>query len=177
LGADYLGMTGKFHTSWGEFGGFKHPNALRYETALSLANGARCSIGDQLHPEGLMDEATYDLIGQAYAEVEAKERWCEGVESVADFALLSLEAHQSYTLGAPETRHIKADAGAVRMLLEGKLLFDVIDRDADFSRYKVLILPDAVTVDGALMQKLKPFLQAGGKVLATGSSALKPSGD
>ena len=36
LGKEYLGMTGKFHLSWGEFGGFKHPNALRYEVALSL---------------------------------------------------------------------------------------------------------------------------------------------
>lgn len=50
LGMDFLGMSGKFHTAWGEFGGYKHPNALRYETALSLANGARCSVGDQLHP-------------------------------------------------------------------------------------------------------------------------------
>ena len=25
LGMEYLGMTGKFHTTWGEFGGFKHP--------------------------------------------------------------------------------------------------------------------------------------------------------
>ena len=33
----------------GEFGGYKHPNALRYETSLCLANGAACSIGDQLH--------------------------------------------------------------------------------------------------------------------------------
>ena len=30
LGKEFLGMTGKFHTSWGEFGGFKHPNALIY---------------------------------------------------------------------------------------------------------------------------------------------------
>ena len=33
IGMQYLGMTGKFHKSWGEFGGFKHPNALRYEVA------------------------------------------------------------------------------------------------------------------------------------------------
>ena len=92
IGMDYLGMTGKFHTSWGEFGGFKHPNALRYETALSIANGARCSIGDQLHPEGLMDEATYALIGAAYGEVEAKEPWCRGVTAAADVALLTIEA-------------------------------------------------------------------------------------
>lgn len=24
-GKDYLGMTGKFHTTWGEFGGYKNP--------------------------------------------------------------------------------------------------------------------------------------------------------
>jgi len=176
LGIPYLGMTGKFHTSWGEFGGYKHPNALRYEAALSLANGARCSVGDQLHPEGAMDEATYALIGAAYAEVEAKEPWCVDTENVADIALLSLEAQQAYLYGEPESRHIHADAGAVRMLLEGKLLFDVVDREADFARYRVLILPDAVAVDDELARRLEPFLRAGGKVLATGASGLTPDG-
>lgn len=56
LGLDYLGMTGKFNTSWGEFGGFKHPNALRYECDAMLAFGAKCSIGDQAHPSMKMDE-------------------------------------------------------------------------------------------------------------------------
>jgi hypothetical protein len=179
LGIGYLGMTGKFHTSWGEFGGYKHPNALRYETALSLANGARISIGDQLHPEGLMDEATYALIGAAYAEIEAKEAWCVDVENVADVALLSLEAHQTYASGGTGTRDLNAiaDAGAVRMLLEGKLLFDVVDHEADFTKYKVLILPDAVSVDDALLQRIEGFLAAGGKVLATGASGLTPAGD
>ena len=63
LTENYLGMTGKFHGTWGEFGGFKHPNALRYETALSIALGTKCSIGDQMHPSGEMNLATYDLIG------------------------------------------------------------------------------------------------------------------
>ena len=73
LGLDFLGMTGKFHTTWGEFGGIKHPNALRYECAAMLANGSKCSVGDQLHPDGELDESTYELIGKAYAEVEQKE--------------------------------------------------------------------------------------------------------
>ena len=59
LGLDFLGMTGKFHTTWGEFGGIKHPNALRYECAAMLANGSKCSVGDQLHPDGALDESTY----------------------------------------------------------------------------------------------------------------------
>ncbi|MBO4548819.1 MAG: alpha-L-fucosidase [Abditibacteriota bacterium] len=73
LDLDFLGMTGKFHTTWGEFGGFKHPNALRYECMQMLAFGSKCSVGDQLAPSGRLDPSTYRLIGSAYREVEAKE--------------------------------------------------------------------------------------------------------
>ena len=80
------------HLRWGEFSGFKHPNALRYECAAMLAYGAKCSVGDQLHPNGQLDKSTYDLIGAAYAEVEAKEAWCDYTTNVADIALLSAAA-------------------------------------------------------------------------------------
>ena len=33
-GKQFLGMTGKFHHAWGEFGGFKNKEALRYECIL-----------------------------------------------------------------------------------------------------------------------------------------------
>lgn len=89
LGREFTGMTGKFHKSWGEFGGYKHPNALIYETALSMANGAKCCIGDQLHPLGKFEKATYRLIGEAYAQVEKKEKWCRDVTAVADVAVYS----------------------------------------------------------------------------------------
>lgn len=179
LGMDYLGMTGKFHTSWGEFGGYKHPNALRFETALSLAHGAKCSIGDQLHPSGQMDEATYALIGAAYAEVEAKEPWCRNTSSVADIAVLSLEAARE---ACPDTlqqdqQASLADAGAVRILTEGHYLYDIVDVDADFSRYKVLVLPDEVPVWPELRDLINQFTANGGKVLATGRSGLNAAGD
>ncbi|MBD2867881.1 alpha-amylase family protein [Paenibacillus arenilitoris] len=179
IGMPFLGMTGKFHTTWGEFGGYKHPNALRYETALSIANGAGCSIGDQLHPKGAMDEATYRLIGAAYREVEAKEPWCSDVRNVADVALLSLEAVSYASGGSNRKDGLSADpdAGAVRMLLEGKILFDVIDAEADFSGYKVLILPDEVTLDAWLAGKVNDYLSSGGKILATGRSGMNEAGD
>ncbi|MFD2116728.1 hypothetical protein ACFSTH_20140 [Paenibacillus yanchengensis] len=125
LGMEYLGMTGKFHTTWGEFGGYKHPNALRYEAALSIAMGAKCSIGDQLHPNGLMDDATYTLIGAAYKEVEEKEAWCDNVTAVADVAVLSIESMpQPLTEELDNNRSKLADVGATRLLLEGHYLFD-----------------------------------------------------
>lgn len=175
LGMPFLGMTGKFHTSWGEFGGFKHPNALRYETALSLANGARCSIGDQLHPDGLAEEATYRLIGAAYREVEAKEAWCAGTANIADIALLTVEA--TGFVKEDERRCPKPDQGAVRILLEGNYLFDVVDLESDWTPYKVLILPDRIRVDAALESQLSAYVGQGGRVLATGSSGLRKDGD
>jgi hypothetical protein len=63
------------------------------------------------------------------------------------------------------------------MLLEGNILFDVIDLNADFSSYKVVILPDAIPVDDALKHKLDSFFEQGGKVLATGRSGLAKGGD
>ncbi len=33
MGYPITAMSGKFHTAWGEFGGFKHPDALQYEAA------------------------------------------------------------------------------------------------------------------------------------------------
>lgn len=172
LGMDFLGMTGKFHQSWGEFGGFKHPNALRYEASLSAANGAKCSIGDQLHPTGEMDMATYKLIGAAYQELEEKEEWLDQVTPVADVAVLSFEAYTG-TFGTGQVgKNTKTDAGAVRVLLEGKYLFNVIDAEADFNEYKVIILPDEERITPSLKEKLDAFLARGGKLLASGKSGL-----
>lgn len=173
MGMEFLGMTGKFHTTWGEFGGFKHPNALRYEAALSMANGAKCSIGDQLHPEGEMDTATYRLVGAAYAESEMKEAWCGNVENVADVGLLSVEAcgvSDEATGGHGHSGRV--ESGAVRMLLEGKILFDVLDLESDFACYKVIILPDRIRVGGILKTKLDAYIKTGGKIFATGESGL-----
>jgi hypothetical protein len=162
-GLDVLGMTGRFHTTWGEFGGYKHPNALRYECAAMLAFGAKCSIGDQLHPSGKMDMSTYRIIGMAYEEVEKKEPWCDNVTSVSDIAVLSSEA---------ESGDRNPDTGAGRILLEEHFLFDLVDRQVDFSPYKMLILPDVIQIDPALKEKIEAFLAKGGKLFLTGKSGL-----
>lgn len=172
LGIDYMGMTGKFHLSWGEFGGFKHPNALRYEVALSLANNAKCSVGDQMHPYGFMDEATYELIGTAYAEVEKVEEYCYGATSVADIGLLTAESQR------PGLGRVPApDVGACRILLEGNYLFDVLDGECDFNKYKLLILPDVVTVSPEIKEKLNAYVANGGKLLCTGGSGMDAEGN
>ncbi len=165
LGKEYLGMTGKFHTSWGEFGGYKHPNALIYETALSIAMGAKCSVGDQLHPSGMMDYATYNLIGEAFSRVEEREEWCDNVENVADIGILSQESIAG-------GRNAKGDIGANRIMLEGKFTYDILDLQSNFNKYKLIILPDTISITSDLKKKLDSFVKYGGKILCSGNSGL-----
>ena len=169
---DFLGMTGKFHTTWGEFGGFKTANALRYECAAMLANGSKCSIGDQLHPSGMLDESTCRLIGSAYAEVEKKEPWCRGAVTAAETAIVSNVGFQGWT---PENE--TPEIGVSRILLESHIPFDRLDVRGDFSPYKVLILADNLRPDAALRKRLEAFTASGGKVILSGTSFLKKEED
>jgi len=181
LGMEYCGMTGKFHTSWGEFGGFKHPNALRYEVALSFANGAVSSVGDQLHPSGMVDMATYELIGKAYAELEEKEQYQQGFQNIADIGVFSTEAidnyYESKNFSSGVSSEIgKSDKGCARILLEGKYLFNYIDDRENFDKYKLIILPDSIVLDEYLEKKFSEYVKKGGKILASGKSATKKDG-
>lgn len=175
----YTGMTGKFHTTWGEFGGFKHPNALKYETALMLSHGAGCNIGDQLHPLGTLDKTTYDMIGTAYKEVMEKEEWCIGAKAEADVAFLAVEAVYQNGCIAPNISEEKqkdvryTDIGCVKVLQEGHILYDVIDIMDDFEKYKLIILPDYIRLNEEYIQKIRQYTEKGGKILATGVSGLK----
>jgi hypothetical protein len=172
LGIEAMGMTGKFHTSWGDFHSLKNPAALEFETSLMLALNAKCSIGDQLHPSGRIDRATYELIGEAYAKVEKKEPWCVDARPVSDVGVLTPE---EFIGGAARTLPA-ASWGAVRMLTELRVQFDVLDSKSDFSGYRVLVLPDRIPVDEALAAKLQAFVQKGGALLASFESGLDPMG-
>lgn len=118
-----------------------------------------------MHPYGFLDDATYELIGGAYAEVEQVENYCMDAKNIADIGLVSVEG-----LGEDSDRSNASDVGACRMLLEGKYLFDILDPQSDFSAYKLLILPDKIKITGELGQKLKAYVKDGGKVLCSGIS-------
>jgi len=163
-GLEFSGMTGKFHGTWGEFGGFKHPDALRYECCAMLAAGARCSVGDQLHPDGALDKTTYNLIGHTYREVREKEPFCRDAVNLADIGVLSADACAIANGG-------DADTGAAHILQEGHFLFDFLHPDMEFTGIKLLILPEEFDLQPALAEKLRRFVANGGKVLLTGRSA------
>lgn len=176
IGLPMLGMTGKFHWLWGEVGGYKKPDALIYECGAMLAQGAGCSIGDHLHPTGAIDASTMATITPAYKWVKYREEWVRGTVNRAEIGVLSLEAMTAPGLGRRPDRSIPADEGVVRVLLEGQYTFDVLDSDRDFAPYRLLILPDAITVDDPLRDKINAYVAGGGHVLLTGTSGVRPQG-
>jgi hypothetical protein len=170
LGQDYLGMTGKFLTSWGDFHSFKNQAALEFECFHMLALNAKCCIGDQLLPHGRLCQDTYDLIGQVYAQVAEKEPWCEDAKQVTEIAVMTPEAFD--TALRREDTDFKPIQGAVRMLQETAQQFDIVDQLADFTGYRVLILPDKIPINTELTAKLQAFVNGGGRILASFASGM-----
>jgi hypothetical protein len=168
LGIDCLGQTGKFHTSWGDFHSFKNAEALQYECFRMLALGAQCSIGDQLHPLGKIDRHVYELVGSVYSQVEKKEPWCQGARPVTEIGVFTPEEFHGAEIGGLPP----ALMGITRMLEESAHQFDIVDTASDLSRYKVVVLPDAIPVSAEMAGKLQAYLDGGGALLASFESGM-----
>ncbi len=165
LGSPCMGMTGKFHRGWGDIHSLKNQAALEYECFQLLSLGCRCSIGDQMHPNGALEKPTYDLIGKVYAEIEKKEPWCRDAVPLADIALLGAEEYGPWQ---------SSTSGMVRMLTEGGHQFNIIDSEMDFNNYRLVILPDYITVNSNLADKLRKYIKNGGSILASFESGINP---
>lgn len=160
---DYLGMTGKFHRSWGEFGGFKTPAALKYEFASLCTYGARISTGDQMHPTGLMDLETYRIIGDGYRYVESIEDYCYDVEETSN-------------LGVIISKDLEVNEGIAKLLLDSHIDFDIVHSPNDLDRFDAVILPDETRLNNEWAMSLKMFIDKGKSVLFLGGSGLDEDG-
>jgi len=163
-GKDYLGMTGKFHRSWGEFGGYKTPEALKFECAAMLANGARISVGDQMPPLGKMDMDTYRNIGKAYSYVEEIEEYC-------------FDTKETAKLGIMVSLSGKKNEDIAKLIQDCQIDFDVIHNEDELKNFDTIILPDNYRLSESMGKAFDEFVRQGGKVLMLGGSGLKENAD
>lgn len=170
LDKDCMGMTGKFHTEWGDFHSLKNLEALEFECFRMLSFGFASSIGDQLEPHGTLNPATYRLIGKVYGQVAQREAWARPSVPVVEAAVVTSET--------PWAEHQIPESimGAVQMLEELAIQFDVIDPEMELTGYKLLILPDDLTVSDSFQQKLEAFVADGGKVIACAKGGQNENG-
>ena len=164
------GHTGRFHTSWGDFGALKNQAALEYECFRLIASGCACTIGDQLAPNGTLDPAIYQRIGAVYEQIARKEAWCRDVTPQVEIGVMT--AHTGDHGGLA-----KIDEGVMRMLLETHYQFEFLDAQSNFQKYPLLILPDDIRLTPALRDKLTAYLAQGGKLLLSYHSGLMQDRD
>lgn len=157
-GKDIVAMSGKFHKAWGEFGGFKHRDAILYEAASMIAFGASANFGDQLHPSGQLEMATYENIGYAYDYVEKIEAYGVGGKHLASTGVYLGKDNPSIE-------------GTVKMLLEKQVNFSMVNTLDDWSGFECIIIT-STGIAQRDVPKLRQFIANGGKVLAMGSGII-----
>lgn len=157
-GKPLFGMTGKFHHGWGEFGGFKRKESLKYEVANCLSLGMGCIIGDQLRPDGKMEEATYKNIGYAFDYMERVEDYCINTEPYCDFAVVLSE-------------DADVNTGMTALLLEKHIDFDVVYEDSDMSKYSCVLVPEYAELSNKIVEKIKTYIRCGSNTLIVGDAA------
>ncbi|HSV26928.1 MAG TPA: alpha-amylase family protein [Sedimentisphaerales bacterium] len=153
LGLECVAMTGKFHTTWGDFHSFKNLASLEYECFQALSLNCRCLIGDQLPPSGRIERPVYELVGRVFAQVEQKESWCRGATALTDIAVLSGEGESM--------------RGATGMLIEAGHQFEVLDNSMDISGFRLVILPDRLNMTDELAERIGRYVANGGSLLTS----------
>jgi len=166
LGLDCIGMTGKFHTEWGDFHSLKNQAALEFECFRMLSYGFAASVGDQLEPGGTLNPATYQLIGHVYRQMQEREAWARPSRALVEAALVTPEVLTHEHL-VPESIF-----GAAQLLEELAIQFDIVDLEADLDLYPLVILPDDLVVTDAYQAKLDAYVQSGGHIIACARGGL-----
>jgi len=169
FGLPCLGMTGRFHKDWADFGGLKPKAALLYECSQMLAHGARCSVGDQLHPRGTLDRAAYSLIGQIYQHVAACEPWCRDAKPVTQIAVLR-NLNAGYNIVAGE-----ALEGTLKVLQQLGHQFDYLSAadDLNLTGYAAVVVTHDIGLTETMVATLRAFVRAGGALLIEAPAALR----
>lgn len=168
-------MTGRFQINWGDYGGLRTKESIEFDCFYALSQGATCSVGDHLHPRGRIEPAVYGAIGEVYGKIRETEPWTLHAKAVTEIGVL-FHSEPDLPVEAQGDLRIALN-GATRMLSELNYQFDIIDDTMDFSRFRLIILPDCISLSESSMKKLDKYIESGGKVISSGRSGLNADGD
>lgn len=177
LGKRVLNMTGRFHLSWGDFGGIRTEPSLEYDCRYGMANAMRTTIGDHFHPRGDINRPVFAMYKRLYDKLQRYEEWLTDAVAVTEAAIVWPTPYPGYKFMSAARREVyaqfdKAIKGGCRLLTELNQQFDIVTLAADWSSYELLILPDFLTLDGHYAERVRRHLDKGGAVLSTGWAGL-----
>ena len=154
---DRIYMTGKFLGGWGEFGTLKAKAALENDMYDAVMNGYGISVGDHLDPSGELSRDLFNIIKESFSFVKQMEKWTDDANPCSDVCIV----RNKYSSNAV------SDKGAVSLLSELKICYDIKDEDMDLSGYRLIVLPDSIDVTDKLEDKLT---RSSAAILSSGTS-------
>ena len=163
-----MNMNGRFY-DWGDFGGLRPEAAIKSELLYGLANGMRPNIGGHFHPRGDLESAVLDRIEKIYKELQTMESWFDNAKNLTEIAIVYAKSNRNIRSQAGSDGQLMA---AVRILSELKQQFDVVTEFSDWSKYKVLVIPDDIIFNEEITRRVKAHIAAGKAVISSGSSGL-----
>jgi hypothetical protein len=185
-------VIGRFVHTW-DFTMVSTPQ-LRYEAFSAVVNGVCATVDDQPYADGSLEPEVYRRVGDAFGEIRSRAPYLEGAEPVRYAALYAsqgarvvesvLRARESATVGdeaaafppsrpRPGLSDLEAAVtGTYRALLECHVPLDFVDDlsavRGGLSPYRVVVLPDVVTLTAAEIGALRDFVERGGGLVTTG---------
>ena len=180
FGLPIVGMTGRFHKSWADFGGLKTRNQLLYECGTILSAGGQISIGDQLDPRGRLDAAVYRTIKAVYEPVRDLEPWLRGSTAVVELAVIGAQSTAAVgELASNQFAQLNPEVeGIAQLLLESAIQFDIVDPDrADFTEYSAVVIPNGYVPSALVLAHLEDARAAGVKLISSGTACLSSDSD
>lgn len=158
--------------------------AMEMEAFVATLFSAAFSFIDAIDPVGTVNPAVYDHIGRIFAKKEPYEPYLGG-EPVEDIAVyfsneskmafaengLSLAARPEFSMHYP---HSNAVRGAAAFLQQAHMPFGIITRKQmdSLSRYKLIILPNALRMDDREVDAFRSYVRNGGRLYASGWTSL-----
>jgi hypothetical protein len=181
LGKPVLNMSGRFHKSWGDFGGIRTEPSLEYDLIYGLGNAMRANIGDHFHPRGDINQPVFALYKRLYDRLRPLEPWVEGARAVTEVGVVWQTPYPGYKFMSERQRafyekQYTAIKGTTRLLCELKHQFDLITDFAQWDKYDLLVLPDHIVLNDEFAGRIRQHLDRGGAVLSSAWSGLGPDG-
>jgi hypothetical protein len=135
----------------------------------NIVNGSGLDMSIMGDFQGNEDERSYEVFREVYAHHKANEKYYGHYMSPAEIAVVS----PGYWPGGERAQEYR---GIQLMLKEAHLQFDLIE-DAQLSKlgskmkgYKVIILPEIVSLDSAALTVIKEAVASGTHLIATNKS-------
>ncbi|MBE6883067.1 MAG: hypothetical protein E7487_00525 [Ruminococcaceae bacterium] len=158
---DRLYMSGRFQDEWGDFGGIKPVAAMQNDLYDAMMNSFGLSFGDHMHPVDGFEKEVAARVKTVFEEKMQYEPYTDDSENIVEAAILIPNIEYKSTL---------CTKGAIRILKELKVLFNIYTQDGDFSSAKLLFICEDVGINDTLKQKLQDFEKCGGKIIFAGSA-------